>query len=94
MSNDGYDALGFISLSFLYLTLGIGCLFSTALMARIGCKESMIIGCVCDTIWILSNLIPAYSAENPDSTSFVYSTWFIYIINCIVSLLDGFGDAI
>ena len=94
MTNDGYDALGFISLAFLYLTLGVGCLFSTAIMARIGCKESMIIGSVCDFLWIMTNLVPAFSAENPDSTSFFYSTTFVYMLNVFASLLDGFGDAI
>jgi hypothetical protein len=94
MSNDGYDVLGFLSLALLYLTLGIGCLFATAIMVRIGVKQCMIVGSLCDFFWICINIIPALAEENPDSDFFMFSTGFIYFINVLASVLDGFGDAV
>lgn len=94
MSNDDYDQLGYFSLALLYLTLGFGCLIATAIMGKIGVKKSLMLGSVCDTLWILCSLPPALKDENPGSDSFFYTDGFIYFISLFASVLDGFGDAV
>jgi hypothetical protein len=59
MSNEGFHKLGFFSLGIVYGFLAIGCLISTAVMNKVGVKNSLIIGSVCDTLWIFSSIFPA-----------------------------------
>jgi MFS family permease len=94
MSDEGYDTLGFYSLALLYLFLGLGCLISPSVMNRIGVKNSLIFGSVCDLLWMTFQIFPAYKMEYPDSTSFFLSDGFIIFINLFGSILDGFGDAV
>ncbi len=94
MSNDGYDLLGFFSLALLYFTMGLGCLFSTTIMDKIGVRTCMVIGSCCDFLWICSCIPAALSSEYPDSTSFFLSNGFIYASSSILSIVDGVGDAI
>ena len=99
MEKDGFKMLGFLSLAFLYLFLGLGCLVATAIMTKIGVKNSMILGSVCDCIQILFCIVPALKKEHQMSgvtsgESIFFSDGFIYFAGILSSMLDGFGDAI
>jgi hypothetical protein len=94
LTDDGYSYLGFFQLSLLYLSLGIGCLFATAIQDRIGSKFCMALGSLGDMSWILSQVPVALSAENPDNTSFFLSNGFIYPVSLFIACLSGFGDAL
>jgi hypothetical protein len=64
-------------------------------MGKIGVKKSLMLGSVCDTLWILCSLPPALKAESDDPDSSVFFTHgFIYFISLFASVLDGFGDAV
>lgn len=93
-ADDGYSLLGFFALAFLYLTLGLGCFFSTAVIDRIGVRTCMFLGCLGDTLYIVSCIPPALKGENPDSTSFFLSDGFIVAFSTIIAVIDGIGDAI
>jgi hypothetical protein len=60
---------------------------------RLGVKNSLIFGTLCDATWIFCNLFVSYSSDFPDSKSFIFSTWFIYLVNFLVGILDGIGDS-
>jgi hypothetical protein len=94
LSNDNYDFLGYFSLGLLYLTLGFGCLSATAFMGKLGVKKSLMVGSICDTLWILCSLPPALKAENPDTDTFWTSNGLIYSVSIFSSVLDGIGDSI
>ena len=94
MENNGYEHLGYFSLSLLYFCLGTGCLVSTAVMNKIGAKYCMMAGSICDSIWILCSIFPFLKSENPDSESIFNSNTFIYISTAICAICDGFGGAI
>ena len=94
MTNEGYDQLGFFSLALLYCTLGLGCIFSPSIMYRVGVKNALVFGAICDTIWISFSIFPALKQENPDSKSFFLSDGFIYFTTLFASVLDGCGDAV
>lgn len=54
MTNSGYDLLGFVNVALLYLSMGIGCLFATAIQDRIGTKMCFVIGSFSDFFFIVS----------------------------------------
>ena len=78
MEDNGYEHLGFYSLALLYLFLGIGSLFSTAIIDKIGVKYCLITGCLCDILWIVSSIPPSMKSKHPESTSYYVSDSFIY----------------
>jgi hypothetical protein len=63
-------------------------------MDRIGVRTCMVIGCFCDTLYIVSCIPPALKSENPDSTSFFLTDGFIVGFSSVISVIDGIGDAI
>jgi hypothetical protein len=54
----------------------------------------MVIGCFCDTLYIVSCIPPALKSENPDSDSFFLTDGFIVGFSSVISVIDGIGDAI
>lgn len=67
MDNDGYAKLGFFSLALLYGCLGVGSLFATPVMHKIGPQYCMMIGSMCDFLWILGSIVPALKSDHEDS---------------------------
>lgn len=94
MHNMGYHNLGYISLGVLYGSLAIGCLVSTSILKLIGTKNSLMVGSLSITLWILCSIFPSLKIAYPDSTSVFISESFIYSIVIIASVIDGFGEAI
>jgi hypothetical protein len=86
--------LGYFSLGILYGFLAIGCLISTAVMNRVGVKNSLIIGSLCDSIWIFTSIFPALRSSYPNSNSLFLSDGFIYFSVIFSSMIDGLGDAL
>ena len=54
----------------------------------------MIIGSICDALWILGSIVPAIKNDNEDSDSLFLSSGIIYLITLVTSVLDGFGGAL
>lgn len=73
---------------------GVACLFSTTLIKKIGIKKCMVLGAICDTIWVIGCIPVALATENPDSNSFFLTNGFIIFINIFVNLLGGCSTAI
>lgn len=94
MKDDGYGKLGFFSLALLYGCLGVGSLFATPVMHKIGPQKCMIIGSVCDALWILGSIVPALKNDNEESDSLFLSSGIIYFITLVTSVLDGLGGAL
>lgn len=106
LNSNGYDKLGFFELAILYLCLGVGSLFATPLMQRLGGPRlCMVIGSACDTIWILTSIIPALKEmyensnendgyEKKNEPSFLYSDVIIYTTTAVTSVLGGLGEAV
>ena len=63
MEQNGYDNLGFYSLSVIYLMFMLGSFFNTPVVDRLGAKYSMFWGGLCYLLWILCSLFPALKAE-------------------------------
>ncbi len=58
--SNSFDKLGFFELAILYAALGGGSLFAKPLMTRLGGpKYCMMIGSICDALWIITSIVPA-----------------------------------
>ena len=63
MTDEGFDKLGFFTLALLYGCLGLGSLFATPILHKIGAQKSMMIGSMCDCMFVLASAIPAMNGE-------------------------------
>lgn len=89
-----------------YLCLGLGSLFATPLMHRLGGPRlCMVIGSACDALWIVASIVPALKAlyENESDEdgyrkgtmpAWLLSDTMIYSVTTITSILGGLGEAV
>ena len=84
------------------MCLGLGSLFATPAMRRLGPKFCMIIGSLFDFLWIIASIIPAlkfkWEHDNPNATvddvPMLYRDGVIYSTSAITSVLGGLGEAV
>ena len=60
LEEDGFGKLGFWAIAVLYLSIAVGCLFSTWIMNRIGDIKCMALGSLMNTPWILAFALCGY----------------------------------
>ena len=94
MNEDGFGKLGFYNLALISITCGIGCLTSTTLLMKLGWKACLIIGAVCNALWVFASVVVAMKKYDPNSESYFYSKEFVYPLLIIASILSGFCNAI
>jgi hypothetical protein len=94
------DNLGFFELAIFYAMYGVGSLFATPVMHRVGPQVCMILGSVLDCIWIIASLIPVkkmkYEADLSNHkmpTPFYYTDAFVYFITFFTSVMGGLGES-
>jgi fucose permease len=52
-------------LSILYIFIGLGSLISSAIVKKIGIKNALFIGALGHLIFVVSQILPAWTADNP-----------------------------
>ena len=83
--NYGYDNLGFLELSFSYLSLAFGCLIANPVIERIGIKNAMISGSICDSIWIVSQMVTTMNVSD--------MRWIVFVLNTFGAFISGIASA-
>jgi len=58
MDRLGFEKLGYISMVIIYGSQGGACLFSNAIINRVGQSKCMLIGSLTELIWIICCVIP------------------------------------
>ena len=86
----GYSYIGFHSLAVMYLTWGIGSIFSSKIIKMMGIKKAIVICSLLTSLWIFGAILPIHKAENPSKDSFYLNEKFIYVVITILSLANGF----
>jgi len=94
MREDGLGSLGFYSLAMLYFACGLGSLFSTSILKKIGVIPSIFVGCLGTTLWVYSAVFSALKAEKPELDSVIVQDWFIIMVVMVMSFVCGFNAAI
>ncbi|CDW84340.1 major facilitator superfamily protein [Stylonychia lemnae] len=94
LEDDGFGKLGFWSIGILYLSIMVGCFFSTAVQNKIGDVKCMALGSLLNTPWILSFALCGYKKENPNNDAFYLREDFITILIVVLSIINGLGQAI
>ncbi|CDW72384.1 major facilitator superfamily protein [Stylonychia lemnae] len=96
MKEDGFDNMGFYSMSLLYLAFAFGSFFSTAIVNKIGVKFSLFIGGLCYFFRIFCFLFPAYYNENKEyREQYLYlKTGFIDSMILVSAMINGLGSGI
>jgi MFS family permease len=83
-----------------YAMYGIGSLFASPIMRRIGPQKCMIVGSVLDCVWILSSLLPVTVMKMRENKvesmeeHFYTSDGFVYFITLFASMMGGLGESI
>lgn len=101
LEESGYSKLGFFELAMFYAMFGLGSLFATAVMKRIGPQMCMVLGSVLDAVWIVTSLIPVLKLKHDmtikepedDNEPFYFSDLFVYFIVMVTSILGGLGES-
>jgi len=101
LEESGYAKLGFFELAMFYAMYGVGSLFATPVLRRIGPQKCMVLGSVLDCIWILTSLVPVMKLKhemNPvkddkATEPFYFSDFFVYFIVILTSILGGLGES-
>ena len=73
--------------------MAFGCVFASFLIKKLGVKDTIILGSLLQTIYILSSAVPLIKHNNPRSQSFLLKDSSVVIIVFITSILSGLGDA-
>ncbi|CDW86465.1 major facilitator superfamily protein [Stylonychia lemnae] len=95
LQNLGFEDLGNYSLGTVYLVLGFTSMISSAVLKRLGYKITMVIGGMCNAIWVLSYLFPVFKQKYPDQRNLlIFSDGFIYFIVLFSAFINGVGAAI
>ena len=99
MKENGLGNMGYIMLATLYLFIGVGSIFSTAIQKRFGIRNCLVAGAFGHFIFIFANALPAYRHEyyknHDDFTSiFFFKEPVVKIILILSVILNGFGAAI
>ncbi len=87
--------LGFWAIALMYLSTGIGSIFSTAIMNKIGDVKCMAYGSLFNAPWIMSLALAGmkgdYNPEVERPEPFYLKSAFIAIVIIILSILNGLG---
>eukprot|EP00347_Sterkiella_histriomuscorum_P004956 403358441 len=96
MKDDGFDSLGFYSMSVLYFVFALGSFFSTAIVNKIGYKYTLFGGSLTYFVRQLCFILPAYYGEYPSARnqSILMTQNFIYAVVLVSSLINGLGCGI
>lgn len=92
-------------MSILYIFIGIGSLISSAIVKKIGIKKALFIGALGHLSFVVSQILPAWTADNPinqinsptrfqNFKIFLQNIKFIKFTMIIAVILNGFGAAI
>jgi len=90
----GFGKLGFWAIAACYLSIAIGSPFTTWIMNRIGEIKCMALGSLINTPWILAFALCGYKKSNPQVKEFYTEVDFISFFIIVLSILNGFGQAI
>ena len=92
MEDDGLGKLGFWSVAVMYLSIGIGSMFSTIVMKKIGDVKCMAIGSLFNTPWILSLALCGLRGDFEGTEKpFYLRSYFISPLILFLSVLNGLG---
>ena len=96
MKDDGFDNIGFYSMSLLYLAFAFGSFFSSAIVNKIGERLSLFIGGLCYFFRIVCFLLPAYYSSYPEEQEkiFILKSGFIDFMILFSSAINGLGSGI
>lgn len=99
MRGNGLGNMGYIMLATLYLFIGIGSIFSTAILKRFGIKNCLVAGAFGHFIFIFANALPAYRHEYFDDHDTIYHIFFfregvVKTILILSVILNGLGASI
>ena len=94
LSQDGYGQLGFYSNAVAYLGQLFGSLLAVSLMEKLGDTKTMVVGSSCCIPYIVCMLIPAFKSVDMSNTNWYFSTTFVYVVLCILSTINGFGEGV
>jgi MFS family permease len=101
MQDFGYDDLGFISQSCLFMSFSVTSLFCSSIVGKLGSKYSLVLAAVLRVVWQISFLIPATRYDwikqgiLPEAiTQFYLQTNFIRPLMIVSGLVSGCGSAI
>jgi len=96
MDDDGFQSLGFYSMSTLYFVFAIFSFLSTAIVNKIGVKSSLFIGALTYAFRQMCFIFPAYYSQYPAQRekTLVLSTPFIYTMVLLSAAINGMGAGI
>lgn len=94
MNDDGFGKLGFYTMSTVYISCGLSCLFATSFIQRLGNKVSLAIASALNALWVFSSILAAIKYENPDYKSFIVTDAFVYPLLIFLSILSGVGNSL
>jgi hypothetical protein len=95
LENDGLGKLGFWSVAVMYFSIGIGSMFSTIIMKKIGDIKCMAVGSLFNTPWILSLALCGWRGDyEGDEKPFYLRSYFIVPVILFLSVLNGLGQGI
>ena len=83
LQQNGYGSLGFYSVGMVYISWGIGGIFSTTIVKRLGPKLSIFLGSFSNAVWIFSHI----------ATIFLRDQWIQPLVWALVfaaSMFNGF----
>ena len=90
-SKDGFNELGNYAVAVAYLSEGLGSIFCVFIIMKYGATKSMSRFALLSIPFIASLIFPALKSQNKDSTSFIYSQPFVYIVVLLAAAMNGFG---
>ncbi len=80
---------------------GLGSLFATPVMHRVGPQLCMILGSVLDCVWIVASLIPVMKMKHEKDPlnkgiepPFYFTEAFVYFITFFTSVMGGLGESV
>ncbi len=95
MQQSGFEQLGFYNLSLIALICAFSSPTASYLINRFGgVQRSFVMGALASALFILASVVPALKKENPESTLFIFSNWFIYSSLIITGIICGLGQGI
>jgi hypothetical protein len=96
LEDDDLGKLGFWSIAVLYLSVAIGSFVSTPITKKLGDVKAMALGSLMNTPWILSLALAGLRGdfEGDGPKPFYLKSSFITTLVIILSILNGFGQAI
>eukprot|EP00347_Sterkiella_histriomuscorum_P010332 403376713 len=72
----------------------VGCIFSSSVLNKIGDIKCMALGSLINTPWIFAFALCGMKKENPEDQSFYYREDFITFLIILLSIINGFGQAV